>query len=344
MRPIVAMMALLAFGTVTRAEETNILELSLAECIEIALEHNLDIQIDRIRPEIARYQLDLAYAPYDPLFDFSAIHSHEESPGGLDEQNRPFVGSKTDQDAFRSGLRGILPTGLSYSLSGDLSRRTGSDPFGNLTPIAGGDAGITLRQPLLKNFWIDSTRLDIRLSKNRVKTSGLQLRLRVMETIHAVELTYYSLILTRENVKVQEQALELADRLVADNRKRVQVEALAELDAKQSQSQLEVRRSDLLAAQRNVLLQENALKSLLAGEYEAWKDTTIVPTETLLAVPRDFDVEESWERGLAKRPDVQQARLIVEDLGLIGKFNYNQLFPSGRNRRGGPTAGTTGCI
>jgi outer membrane protein TolC len=148
-----------------------------------------------------------------------------------------------------------------------------------------------------------------------------------METIHAVELTYYSLILTRENVKVQEQALQLADRLVADNKKRVQVEALAELDAKQSQSQLEVRRSDLLAAQRNVLLQENSLKSLLAGEYEAWKDTTIVPTETLLAVPRDFDVEESWERGLARRPDVQQARLIVEDLGLIGKFNYNQLFP-----------------
>jgi hypothetical protein len=143
MRPIVAMMAFLTFGAVTRAEETNILELSLAECIELALEHNLDIQIDRIRPEIARYQLELAYAAYDPLFDFSAIHSHDESPGGLDDQNRPFVGSKTDQDSFRSGLRGILPTGLSYSLNGDLSRRTGSDPFGNLPPIAGGEAGIT---------------------------------------------------------------------------------------------------------------------------------------------------------------------------------------------------------
>ena len=121
----------------------------------------------------------------------------------IDEENRRFAGTKTDRDAFSSGLRGVLPTGLSYNLGGDPSRRTGTDPSGNFA-TASGDAPITLRQPLVKNFWIDSTRLDIRLSKNRVKTSELLLRLSVMETIHAVELTYYNLILPRENVKVQD--------------------------------------------------------------------------------------------------------------------------------------------
>jgi outer membrane protein len=320
------MMALLTCGAAAGAEKTNVVELSLAECVELALDHNLDIQITRVAPEIARYELELAYAPYDPFFDFSAVHSYSASPGGIDEENRRFPGTKTDQDAFRSGLRGVLPTGLTYSLSGDLARRTGTDGSGNFA-TADGEAAISLRQPLLKNLWIDSTRLEIRISKNRVKTSELLLRLRVMEILHLVELSYYNLILARENEKVQQQALQLAEQLVADNQKRVKVEAMAELDAKQSQSQLEVRKSDLVAAQRNVLLQENALKSLLAGEYETWQGASIVPTETLLAVPRDFDVQDSWERGLAQRPDVLRAKIVTEDLGLIGRFHRNQLFP-----------------
>ena len=320
------MVSLLTISAASRSAETNVIELSLSEAIRLALEHNLDIQIERVGPEIARYQLQLAYAPYDPLFDFSAVHSYSASPGGTDEQNRRFAGTKTDRDAFSTGLQGILPSGLTYNLTGDLSRRTGTDPSGDFA-TSSGQAGIALRQPLLKNLWIDRTRLDIRLSKNQVKSSEFALRLRMMEIMNSVELTYYGLILARENVKVQEQALQLAERLVKDNEKRVQVEALAELDAKQSLSQLEVRRSDLLVAQRNVLLQENALKGLLADNYGNWPNTTIVPMETLVAVPSQFDLRASWERGLEKRPDVLQARVAVENTGLVGKFYHNQLFP-----------------
>lgn len=325
-RGFVFVIALFTTDRLVSAADTNVVELSLADCIKLALEHNLAIQIERIGPEIARYQLQLAYAPYDPLFDFSAVHSYSASPGGTDEENRRFPGTETDRDTFSSGLRGILPTGLTYSLVGDVSRRTGTDPSGNFASSSG-QAGIVLRQPLLKNLWIDRTRLEIRLSKNQLKSSELALRLRMMDVMNFVELTYYNLILARENVKVQEQALQLAERLVADNEKRVQVQALAELDAKQSHSQLEVRKSDLLSAQRNVLLQENAIKGLLAGSYATWKDTTIVPTERLTAVPQDFDLQESWERGLERRPDVLQAQVELESLGIVGKFHRNQLFP-----------------
>jgi hypothetical protein len=41
---------------------------------KIALEHNLDVKIERFTPEIARYDLNLAYAYYEPVFGGSAIH------------------------------------------------------------------------------------------------------------------------------------------------------------------------------------------------------------------------------------------------------------------------------
>ena len=144
----------------------------LAESIRIALEHNLDIKIEQFAPEIARYNLNLAYAGWEPVFDFSGTHSYSQQPGGIDAQNRPFAGTTTERDTFSTGLAGVLPTGLSYDLSGDISNTTGENAFGPFEN-ASGSTSIRLRQPLLKNFWIDSTRLNIKVSKQRLKVSDV---------------------------------------------------------------------------------------------------------------------------------------------------------------------------
>src|SRR6266478_4867560 len=94
--------------------------MSLAECIRAALEHNLDIKIERYNPQIAQYNLRLAYSAYEPTFNGGGTHSFNLSPGGLDQQNRPFSGTTTESDAFSAGLVGLLPSGLNYSLGGNL--------------------------------------------------------------------------------------------------------------------------------------------------------------------------------------------------------------------------------
>ena len=40
-----------------------------------------------------------------------------------------------------------------------------------------------------------------------------------------------------------------------------------------------------------------------------------------------FDVQDSWSKGLAQRPDLAQAKLDVERQGIVLKFDRNQLFP-----------------
>ncbi|HEX4644220.1 MAG TPA: hypothetical protein VH598_01285, partial [Verrucomicrobiae bacterium] len=49
-----------------RAETTPsaVRRLSLKECIRIAMEHNLDLKVERYNSEIARYDLNLAYSYY----------------------------------------------------------------------------------------------------------------------------------------------------------------------------------------------------------------------------------------------------------------------------------------
>src|SRR5437773_412590 len=85
-------------------------------------------------------------------------------------------------------------------------------------------------QPLLKNFWIDNTRLTIQASKKQLKMSELALRQKIMNVVTTVEQAYYDLLLARERIKVQQQALDLAERLVKESKRRVDVGTMARLD------------------------------------------------------------------------------------------------------------------
>jgi outer membrane protein TolC len=85
--------------------------LSLQDCIKLALENNLDVQIRRLDPEIAGFRLRATYSSYDPEFSLSAQHSYELSPGGLDAQGRTYSGVESETDAYRAGLSGLLPWG-----------------------------------------------------------------------------------------------------------------------------------------------------------------------------------------------------------------------------------------
>jgi outer membrane protein len=300
--------------------------LSLEDCLQSALEKNLDLQIARYNPSLAQAALQGTYAGYNPNFSASGAHNFSLSGGGFNSTigtNTP--ASISDRNAFSSSLGGLLPWGLSYNLQGNVAETYGrqSGPFDS----SSGSASITLTQPLLKNLWIDSTRLNIRVAKNRVKWTDLGLKQAIMTTATSVEQAYYNLISAREVVKVQEKAVELAQQLVAENKKRVEVGALAPLDEKQAASQAASSQADLIAARSSLAVQENVLKQLVSDHYADWEPVDIQPTITLAAPLRVFDRQNSWSKGLTQRPDFLQAKLDIERQGVTLKFNYNQLFP-----------------
>src|SRR5262245_15148490 len=349
------------------AQTTNSIttSLTLQECIQTALQHNFDVQIKRYTPEIARYNLNATYGGYDPTFSFSGEHDYSLSPGGIDQQGRPFGGTSSETDRFSTGFRGLLPWGLTYDLGGSLSDRTGTqlinvdDPnspnvvtnsfvdintgntisfrstnFNSTTirvpsqEVSSGNVGVlSLRQPVLKNSWIDSTRLNIVLNKRNLKISDLDLHFQVMNTVTAVEEAYYNLIFSEENVKVQTAARDLAKRLLEENKTKVRIGALAPLDEKQAESQVATSEADLLAALGNRDTQQRVLKNLLSDDYSKWEDVVVKPTEALQAMPQSFNKQESWQRGLTMRPDLMQAKLGLEKQGYIVRFQKNQLFP-----------------
>ena len=342
--------------------------LSLNDCIELALKHNFTIQIARFNPNLARYTLWGSYGVYDPTLNASVTHDYSLSPGGIDAQGRSFSGVESDTDNIRSGLSGMLPWGLNYNLGVQASDQTGNRPATlvntnvvvgfstnhlfdtNLNPVtflspvfatrpgrtpfeqtSAQAAALSLSQPLLKNFWIDADRTTIFINKKEVQKSEADFRDTLMTAVTAVETAYFRLIQANENVLNQQKAVELADQTVAENKKKVEVGAMAPLDEQQAEAQAASSQAALLKAISDAGTAQRLVKSLLSDNYSnEWLNVSIDPTDRLTAIPQHFDLQESWRKGLAlggSPQRLQQLRITLAEEEANVRLNKNQVFP-----------------
>jgi len=304
--------------------------MSLQDCIQEALQHNLDIQVQRYNPRIALYNLRAAYGGFDPTLSASGVHNYNVTPSTFNPYSATTnvtPSRVSDENSFNSGINGTLPWGLQYNFSGNIAEQYGSSELGPFDSSSG-NIGVTLTQPLLKNFWIDQTRLNVRVAKNRLKYSEQGLREQIITSATAVENAYYELIFAQQNVQVQQEALDLAQTQLDQDKQRVQIGTLAILSVQQDESQVAQSQANLIAAQYTLVTDQNTLKNLLADtNYSSWHDTDIQPTATLAAPVETFNLQDSWRKGMTERPDLVQARLNVEQQGIQLKFYRNQLFP-----------------
>ncbi len=238
----------------------------------------------------------------------------------------------TDANKFSSDIKGTLPWGLQYDFAGNIAETYGpafqGDSFVNSDSTAGA-IGVNLAQPLLKNFWIDATREQITLARDKYKSSEQAVRLQLMTTVAAVEDAYYELGYAYENVTVQQEALNLASQQLSDDQQRVRIQVLAEHGGtiEQDEAQVAQSRASLIAAQFTLQQDQNTLKNLITDKYTDWHEVDIMPADKMGAIRQLYDVQDSWGQGMTLRPELLQARLNVEEQGITLKFDRNQLFP-----------------
>jgi outer membrane protein len=317
--------------------------ISLSQCIDLALSRNLDLQIEHMMTQGAGYILSSAYGAYDPIFTAGAQHGFLSEQGDFDVRKfNDYFPAELDTDLLRGGLNGQLPMGLSYDLGVTTLYKNARTDFSvnpedaAFYPPSGiretnnynAESGLTLRQHLLKDFWIDAARETVLIRKKELSMSQQALRFQVMKTVLAVEVGYYDLIAARELIKVREKAVELSRQLVKETRRRVEVGDLAPLDLDQAETQLQNDLTALTGAREASVTQQNLLKRLLTDDFRAWVDYDLQPTDILLALPTFIDRSDSFQRAMKQRPDLLEARLAIERSAVVVRFQYNQLFPS----------------
>lgn len=302
------------------------LQLSIDEAVKLALEHNLELQIQEFNPRLDEYRLQDALAGYIPTLRGNVNWRNDSSPGGINPAtNEPFPSNITETTSNGASIEGLLPTGTSYTIGFDTFERNGD--FIPFDRRHSGNLSFFLSQPLLKNLWIDNTRRFMRVSRLSVEQSYSQFELSLMQVIRNVEFAYYDLIASAENVKVQEKALELGLKTLEENRTRVKVGVMAPLDETEAEAQVASSKASLIQARQSFKRRANALKRLITDDFANLYEVDIIPTEPLETDTYDFDVYASWSQGLMRRPEIVQSRISIDQQDIAVKYQKNQLFP-----------------
>ena len=325
-----------ALRRVVEAQQSpEILRLSLRECVAIALENNQDILVTEMEPLKAVADWRAGRGEFDPVFNASrnqirarqSASSQEFVFGGI-------TAIKSNRDISDFSVAGRLPTGTEYSVGWQLEKETST--FNAFIPEYSGGASFTLTQPLLQGFGPKANLARIRIAKNTVEQAQNQFVLTVMETIGSVVRAYWDLVGAIENVRVREESLANAERLLETNQRRLEIGTAATIDVLQTKAQVANRQGELVAARSQQGDAEDTLKRLMSMvDDERLATVRVAPTdrptmeELDIATVEDFDIrlEQSIRRALEYRPEVRNAELDIDSAAIEAARSKNLMLP-----------------
>ena len=317
----------------------GVLYISLQDAIYLALENNLDIAAQRYGPSLAQTDLLGAkggalasgQASLDPsitstlsLRHQSLLTSNPTFCGAPDEGRNSGTANITYNQGFVSGTTLQI---RSFNL-----RQKTSCPNASFNPIFSTGLTFFITQPLLNGFGLSQNMRFIRVAKNNVRISDQQFAQQVMDIVSNVKRAYWELVFSRENTKVAEQSLALAEKLHGDNRKQVEIGTLAPLELVRAEAEVARTRQQLIAAQTGLLTQQIILKDMLSRnpgdpllaivEVEPL-DKPLVPVITEV-----LPIQDAIQIALQKRPEVSSQQLSIKNLSLRTKATRMSMLPS----------------
>src|SRR4051794_38340576 len=90
--------------------------ISIQECVELALNRNLDLQVEHLSADITRENLLSSYGVYVPNLSFTARRDFLSEPANFDPKKAGLDAQYDLQvDSAGPALDGRLPFGLSYN-------------------------------------------------------------------------------------------------------------------------------------------------------------------------------------------------------------------------------------
>src|SRR6195256_3751118 len=224
-------------------------------------------------------------------------------------------------------------TGTNMSIGFNNTRQTfGNAPFTLLSPQLNSSFNFRLTQRLLQGFGFAPNTRFIRIAKNNREISDVAFRLQIINTVQQIENMYWDLVFAYENVRVQNESLNFAQKTLSDTKKQVEIGTLAPIETVRAQSTVATDQQALTVAQTNLQLQQLLMKNALSRTLVAPRlaDAEVIPTSTM-QLPTTGPVvptQDLVNDALTHRAELAEARINLANTEISNKAVRNSLLPS----------------
>jgi outer membrane protein TolC len=311
---------------VSAAGQGPTVNLTADEAVARALERNLTLASQRLTPRTFDFSIAATRAAYRPtLTSTFSTNSATQLPTTEVEGG---IRVNTDTNRWNSGVRQSLPWGGSYVLNFNNDRVFTDRNNATFNPSFGSSLSAQYTQPLLANFRIDNTRAQLLTQTIQQQIADLDLRATVATTVAEVRNAYWELVFAYQQVEAAQGSLDLAAKLVNDNKMRVEIGTMAPIDVVQAQAEEATRRQQLVNAQATLRNNELALKRLIVGgtDDELWR-ATINPVDRPSPQPEAINLEGAVSNALQNRTDLASARKNIDSANITIRSLKNSALP-----------------
>jgi outer membrane protein TolC len=293
-----------------------VLQLSMQQAVDMALETNLGLKAQRLSPEIAAQSLAGARAVFNPTLSSSLSRSTSASvPSSFTQGTGSVISSSSN--AAGGGLSQQVPWyGGNYSFNWS-GRRSDTTGFSSFNPSLSATVSAVYNQPLWRGFLVDSNRQAIKEAVSSLEIADVNLRAQALSTEHSVRSAYLQLISAIKSRVVAQQVLQISETSLSNTRKQVAAGTSAPNEIYQFEATAASNEENALAADASIASAEDTLRVLVVDPKRAdfWS-VTIEPTDTAELRPEQIDVDAAIRNALANRTDLITARKQIEIAGL----------------------------
>jgi outer membrane protein TolC len=334
------------------------LNISLQDAVDLALQNNLSIVIERYVPWVAEANILRTLSGAQPLggtvnalgtipiLSFDPIVT---STFSLDSRSVPVnnpltagTGGSAAVGTFATlGTHTAIAdvqyeqgfhTGTSIDIAFNNVRGSTSSTTSFFDPFVQSNMLVTASQQLLNGFGRAANEHYIRIAKVNKSIADQTLVQQVITSITAVGNAYWELVFARGSVDVAKQEIALADKTYSDNKKQVDVGTLAPLEIVQAEAQLATAQQALIVAQTTVLQDQLTLLNLISKDPNSpvLRTVEIIPTDKADVAPPEVEklpLEDLIKEATTKRPDILQAGLVMKGDDVNIQATRNALLP-----------------
>jgi len=282
--------------------------LHVKDFLALLLKNNTEINIARLDVLSSADQILGAKAPFDPSVTASfnntrSLTAQSSQIGGAPELD--FL-SQTTQMNYQQ----LLESGQTVSVGFNASRASTNSEFNFLNPSISTSTFFLVTQPL----WQGRTNLQFKaplmIARTELLITSDQTEARIADMVAAAASQYWDAVQARDNIKVQQQAYDLAQKQYERDKLSLDLGALPSLDIFQSQSQLAQRKVAVIQAQYAYRDALDGLRRLIGADLNPdTRNIEIVlednPVAEVAPVP---PTEEAIGGALQKRPELSAVR------------------------------------
>lgn len=266
---------------------------------------------------------------FDPVvtgtLQFDRNRSQSSSPF-----SDPFTNQNTTTADFAYAQGFASGTNLNVGFNN--SRTTTTSSVLKFSPSLTSGFRATVTQHLLQGFGFLSNTRFIRIAKNNREISDVAFRLQVITTVNQIQNIYWDLVNAYENVKVQEESVNLAEKTLSDNKKQVEIGTLAPIEVVRAQSVVATNQQSLIVARTNLELQQLLMKNALSRTLvdPSLAEAEVVPTSTMALPEKEpvVPVQDLINDALGHRAELAESRIDLTNREITRKSAKNALLPS----------------